>query len=146
MGSTTKIIILKAKELIYTLIFIALGIILIALLLYMFSSKDKDADSVTTDKYVPGVYSSTVNLGESTLNIQVTVDKDTISNVSVFNIDETITTMYPLLEPALDEINNQIATVNSIDDINYSSENQYTYIILNQAIKNAVEKAKAENQ
>ncbi len=142
MGSTTKIIILKAKELIYTLIFIALGIILIVLLLYMFSSKDKDITNNTTDKYIPGVYSSTVNLGESTLNVQVTVDKDTISNVSVFNIDETITTMYPLLEPALDEINTQIATVNSIDDINYSAENQYTYIILNQAIKNAVDKAK----
>lgn len=145
MRSNTKIIILKAKELIYTLIFIALGIILIALLLYMFSSKNKDTASAESDKYVPGVYSSTVNLGDSTLNIQVTVDKDTISNVSVFNIDEAITTMYPLLEPALDEINSQIATVDNIDDINYSSENQYTYIILNQAIKNAVDKAKVES-
>ena len=49
--------------------------------------------------------------------------------------------MYPLLEPALNEINNQITVVESIDDITYSKENQYTYIILNQAIKNALEKA-----
>ena len=52
--------------------------------------------------------------------------------------------MYPLLEPALNEINNQISVVDSVDDITYSKENQYTYIILNQAIKNALEQAQSK--
>lgn len=140
MGAQTKIVVIKAKEVIYTGIFLVLGILLIILLINMFGN-DKESESTTTSKYVPGVYSSTISLGENTLNVSVTVDSDTVSGVSIENLDETVTTMYPLLEPALNEINNQISVVDSVDDITYSKENQYTYIILNQAIKNSLEQA-----
>lgn len=140
MGTQTKIVVIKAKEIIYTGIFLILGILMIVLLIHMFSG-GKSEKSQTVGKYIPGVYSSTISLGDSTLNVAVTVDSDTVSGVSIENLDKTITTMYPLLEPALNEINNQISVVDSVDDITYSKENQYTYIILNQAIKNALEKA-----
>lgn len=140
MGTQTKIVVIKAKEIIYTGIFLLLGILLIILLINMFG-KGKESKTETTSKYVPGVYSSTITLGENTLNVAVAVDEDTVSGVSIENLDETVTTMYPLLEPALNEINNQISVVDSVDDITYSKENQYTYIILNQAIKNALEQA-----
>lgn len=140
MGTQTKIVVIKAKEIIYTGIFLLLGILLIILLINMFG-KGKESRTETTSKYVPGVYSSTITLGENTLNVAVAVDEDTVSGVSIENLDETVTTMYPLLEPALNEINNQISVVDSVDDITYSKENQYTYIILNQAIKNALEQA-----
>ncbi len=140
MGAQTKIVVIKAKEILYTAIFLILGILLIILLINMFG-KGKGSKAETANKYIPGVYSSTITLGESTLNVAVTVDEDTISGVSIENLDETITTMYPLLEPALNEINNQISVVDSVDDITYSKENQYTYIILNQAIKNALSQA-----
>lgn len=143
MGTQTKIVVIKAKEIIYTGIFLVLGILLIVLLINMFG-KGKESKTETTSKYVPGVYSSTITLGENTLNVAVTVDKDTVSGVSIENLDETVTTMYPLLEPALNEINNQISVVDSVDDITYSKENQYTYIILNQAIKNALDQASAD--
>lgn len=140
MGTQTKIVVIKAKEIIYTGIFLVLGILLIVVLLNMFG-KGKDDKTEITGKYNPGVYSSTITLGENTLNVSVSVDEDTISGVSIENLDETVTTMYPLLESALNEINNQISVVDSVDDITYSKENQYTYIILNQAIKNALEQA-----
>ena len=140
MGTQTKIVVIKAKEIIYTGIFLVLGIVMIILLINMFG-KNKGSESKAAGKYVPGVYSSTIQLGESTLNVAVSVDAETISNVSIENLDETVTTMYPLLEPALNEINNQISLVENVDDITYSKENQYTYIILNQAIKNALEQA-----
>lgn len=140
MGTQTKIVVIKAKELIYTGIFLVLGVLFIILLINMFG-KGKESETKTTSKYVPGVYSSTITLGENTLNVAVTVDSDTVSGVSIENLDETVTTMYPLLEPALNEINNQISVVDSVDDITYSKENQYTYIILNQAIKNSLEQA-----
>lgn len=140
MGAQTKIVVIKAKEIIYTSIFLVLGILLIALLINMFG-KEKDKKAETTSKYNPGVYSSTITLGDSTLNVSVSVDEDTISGVDIENMDEAVTTMYPLLEPALNEINEQISTVESVDDITYSKDNQYTYIILNQAIKNALEQA-----
>ena len=142
MGSQTQIVVVKAKELIYTGIFLVLGILFVILLITMFG-KDKNKDSVSAQKYIPGVYSSTITLGENTLNVSVTVDEDTISGISIENLNETVTTMYPLLEPALNEINSQISVVDNVDDITYSKENQYTYIILNQAIKNALEQASA---
>lgn len=140
MGTQTKIVVIKAKEIIYTGIFLVLGILLIVLLISMFG-KEKNEKVETTSKYNPGVYSSTITLGENTLNVSVSVDEDTISGVTIENLDETVTTMYPLLEPALNEINEQISVVESLDDITYSKDNQYTYIILNQAIKNALEQA-----
>lgn len=140
MGAQTKIVVIKAKEIIYTGIFLVLGILLIVLLINMFG-KDKAQKAETTSKYNPGVYSSTITLGDNTLNVSVSVDEDTISGVDIENMDEAVTTMYPLLEPALNEINEQISVVDSVDDITYSKDNQYTYIILNQAIKNALEQA-----
>ncbi len=143
MSAQTKIIVIKAKEIIYTAIFVILGIILIALLVHMFRG-EKQENARTAGKYVPGVYSSTISLGENTLNVAVTVDEDTVSSVRIENLDETVTTMYPLLEPALNEINRQLPVVDHVDDITYSKENQYTYIILNQAIKNALRQAAAD--
>lgn len=140
MGAQTKIVVVKAKEIIYTVIFLVLAILMILLLINMFGNGRK-RKTESANKYIPGVYSSTITLGDSTLNVAVTVDANTISGVKIENLDETVTTMYPLLEPALEEINYQIANVDSIDDITYSKENQYTYIILNQAIKNALTQA-----
>lgn len=140
MGTHTKIVVVKAKEIIYTGIFLILGVILILVLMNMFR-KDTSNNTQTTGKYIPGVYSSTITLGENTLNVAVTVDEDTINGVDIENLNETVTTMYPLLEPALNEINEQIPSLDSPDDVTYSQENQYTYIILNQAIKNALEQA-----
>ncbi len=140
MGTQTKIVVVKGKELIYTGIFLVLGIFLIILLVNMFGS-DKKIKTEKAGKYIPGVYTSVVTLGENKLNVSVAVDKDTISGVTIENLNETVTTMYPLLEPALNEINNQISVVDSVDEISYSKENQYTYIILNQAIKNALKQA-----
>lgn len=141
MGTQTKIVVIKGKEIIYTGIFLVLGILLIILLINMFG-KDTGKETKAAGKYVPGVYSSTITLGENTLNVSVAVDQDTISGVTIENLNETVTTMYPLLKPALNEINNQISVVDSVDEISYSKENQYTYILLNQAIKNALEQAK----
>lgn len=145
MGAQTKIVVIKAKEIIYTGIFLVLGILLIVLLMNMFGNEKKEKTE-TTSKYNPGVYSSTITLGENTLNVSVSVDEDTVSGVDIENLDEAVTTMYPLLEPALNEINEQISTVESIDDITYSKDNQYTYIILNQAIKNALDQATATEE
>lgn len=159
MSSNTKIIVLKSKELIYTGIFIVLGILLILLLVYMFSGDSKtDSDkkdtisssqtqeqveesTETITTYKPGVYTSELNLGGSQLQVTVTVDENTVSHVDISNLDDTVTAMYPLIQPSLDEINNQIPVVSSIDEITYSKDNQYTTIIIMEAVKQAIEPA-----
>ena len=46
MKSKTKIIVLHMKEIIYTIIFAALGILLILLLILMFHPKEQSAESM----------------------------------------------------------------------------------------------------
>ncbi len=176
MSSKTKIVVLKSKELIYTGIFIVLGIMLILLLFYMFSpDKNKSSDktkhngssgssqSVSTEAspgdlsstenmsnesvetfsgYIPGVYTSELNLGGSSLLLSVTVDASCVTGVTIDNMDETLTAMYPLVQPSIDEINSQIGLVASINDITYSSDNKYTTIIILEAVDDALEDAR----
>ena len=236
MSSKTKIVVLKSKELIYTGIFVVLGIMLILLLFYMFSpgedkSKDKKNNSTVTNNneegtepitvsptteageldesitidgattqesvisetenleaeisevesseaedleavanlqssqsneantytettvqdnsnsetfsgYVPGVYTSELNLGGSTILLSVSVDESQVTGVSMDNMDETLTAMYPLVQPSLDEINSQIGLVSSMEDITYSADNKYTTILILDAIDEALEDAR----
>ena len=141
MSAKTKIVVLHMKELIYTLIFAGLGILLIVLLLFMFLPREKDDESVPTMSYVAGVYTSSIMCGDSTVDVQVIVDESQIQSISMINLDETVTTMYPLMQPALDNISEQVLEKQSTEGITYSTDNQYTSIVLLNAIENALSKA-----
>ena len=66
MSSKTKIVVFKARELIYTGIFILLGILLILLLVFMFIPSHKSSKkSKETSGYAQGVYTSPLKLGEN---------------------------------------------------------------------------------
>jgi uncharacterized protein with FMN-binding domain len=141
MSAKTKIVVLHMKELIYTAIFVGLGILLIMLLLFMFlPKKDKD-NSVETMKYVAGVYTSSILFNDSALDVQVIVDENKINSISLVNLNETVATMYPLVEPALEEVADQIIKTQSVENISYQADNQYTTIMLLNAVENALEKA-----
>ncbi len=145
MSAKTKIVVLHMKELVITGILAVLGILLIVMLLVMFLPKNgRDGESVNTTKYNPGVYTSAVQLNESTLDVQVVVDESNINSVSLVNLDETVETMYPLMKPAMEEIAKQIVDTQSLDNITYSDSNQYTSIVLLNAVKEALEKAALE--
>ena len=142
MSSKTKIVVFKAKELIDTGIFILLGILLILLLIFMFApSKESTEKSEQTSGYIEGVYSSPLTLGDSELELQVTVKNGKPQSAALKHLDKTVKTMYPLVEPSLKEINKQLPKVESIDDIKFDDQSQYTNTILKQAIKNALKKA-----
>ena len=151
MSSNTKIIVLKSKELIYTGIFIILGILLVLLLWYMFSPK-KQADKQTTTStettttYQPGVYSTKLNIGGSNLELQTTVNEHAVTHIDIMNLDETVTAMYPLVLPSVDAINEQLAITGNLDDITYSSENQYTTVLLLDAAKQSISSAIVSQQ
>ena len=72
MSSKTKIIVLHLKELIYTGIFAALGILFIILLIIMFLPKEKKQETMSTvaqqttaNSYVPGVYTTSLILNDN---------------------------------------------------------------------------------
>lgn len=144
VSAKTKIVVLHMKELIYTAIFVGLGILLIILLLFMFLPKEEEGESVPTmHHYVAGVYSSSIMFNDNTVDVQVIVDENRINSISLVNLDDTVTTMYPLMEPAVESISKQVIEKQSTEGITYNSENQYTSIVILNAIENALSKAQA---
>lgn len=142
--SKTKIVVLQMKEIAYTGIFVALGILLIILLVVMFlPGKEENTDVSDADAvYQPGIYTTELTINNTKLQLEVAVDASHINSVSLTNVDETVKTMFPLMEPTVDAIEEQLANGTSIDDITPSEENQYTQEILLGAVKNALNEAK----
>lgn len=95
--------------------------------------------------YSPGVYTSSLVLNNSALEVQVSVDLDRINSISIKNMDEAITTMYPLMSGSIKDLENQIIASQSLENITYSSENRYTYMVLLDAINSALSKAEQSN-
>lgn len=144
MSSKTKIVVLHTKEVIYTGIFVVLAVVLAVLLFLMFG-KNKNADPASANAiYHAGVYTSPITLNDNTFDVEVKVDENHINSISLVNLSETTTAMYPLVEPALDALSSQIYTSQSTEDITYSEENKYTSMLLLEAIDNALEKARKE--
>lgn len=144
MSAKTKIVVLHMKEVIYTVIFIVLAIVLILLLVYMFGPGKKDKGAQETALYKAGVYTSSIQFEGKTLDVQVVVDEDHINGVSLKNLDESVATMYPLIESSMESISEQVCKNQSADEVSYSEENQYTSTMLLQAVKDALKKAEVD--
>lgn len=150
MSSKTKIVVLHMKEIIYTVVFLILAILMIALLVIMFGPK-KDmetaatAETAETDKYVPGVYTTAIELNDNSFDVQVTVDSNHINSIELVNLSEATTAMYPLVEPSLENLATQIYATQSTDNITYEDDSKYTSMLLLEAIKSALAKATPES-
>lgn len=142
MSSKTKIVVLHMKEVIYTAIFLVLLIILGILVFFMFcSGKSSQVSSMGTSRYTPGIYRSSLSLNNNTFDVEVTVDADRISSIHLTNLSETTAAMFPLIEPALDSLASQIYSSQSLENLDYPSDQKYTSAMLIEAIRKAVEKA-----
>lgn len=188
MSANTKIVVLRRKELLYTGIFAALGVLFIILLLMLLlPGKDTDASYGTPDSpdgtaaempdnvadlghssqfsaaedastgavldsasgpvstdntYIPGIYTTELLLGSETVNVEVIVSDHAITSVSLADPSETLTTMYPLLEPTMESLNDQLCELQDPEQVTYSAETRYTSLVLLEAVKASLEKAK----
>lgn len=201
MSANTKIVVLRKKELLYTGIFAALGVLFVILLLMLLlpgkdadtssgapdspdstaetampdnvadlgrSSQFSDAEdastgasaytgavdnagavldnvsgSVGTDNtYIPGIYTTELILGSETANVEVIVNNHAITSVSLADPSETLITMYPLLEPTMESLNDQLCEMQDPGQVTYSAETRYTSLVLLEAVKASLEKAK----
>lgn len=195
MSANTKIVVLRRKELLYTGIFAALGVLFIILLLMLLlpgkdtdasygtsdspdgtaetampdnvadtgrSSQFSDAENVSTgagadtsavldsisgsvstdNTYIPGIYTTELLLGSETVNVEVIVSDHAITSVNLADPSETLTTMYPLLEPTMESLNDQLCEMQDPEQVTYSAETRYTSLVLLEAVKASLEKAK----
>ena len=129
------------KEVIYTIIFLALAIIFGVLMFFMFGSKKSGESAATDARYTPGVYTSSIQLNNNTFDVEVTVSSDKIQSVNLVNLSESTAAMFPLVEPALDSIAEQICEKQSLEGIEYADDKKYTSIMLMSSIEDALEKA-----
>lgn len=141
MSSKTKIVVLRMKEIIYTAIFIGLGILLVMLLLFMFRPKKDSPASSSQVLYIPGVYSAALMLGTQEVNVEVAVDSDRITSISLVPLSDSVATMYPLVQPSLEHLTRQICESQSLKNLSYPEETRYTSQVLLRTIETALKKA-----
>ncbi len=145
MNTKTKIIVLHMKEIIYTAIFTALALLLIVLALVMFLPGKKSSPASGTKKnYVPGVYTASVTLNNTDLEVEVAVDESHINSIRFKNLNESVTTMFPLIQPAIEDIAEQVYEKQSLSDISLSKDTPYTSKVILDTINEAIKKAAVE--
>jgi len=156
--SQPKIMVFHLKELIYTMIFLLLGILLILLLLVMFLPKAKSSggEETTTENsasndsvqlpasedasYYAGIYTSSYILNNQTMEIEVILDENHINSIRFVNIDDTVETVSPLLLPSMEDLAVQIVTNQSFENITVPEGSEYTYQVLIEGIKATIAK------
>lgn len=139
--SKTRIVVIQMKEIIYTALLAVLAILLIILLVFIFKPKNTDDSGNAEARFNPGTYTSQLALNNTALNLEVTVDADKITSIRLVNTSEAVTTMFPLLEPALEEIESQILETQSTENLTISDNSRYTQTLLIDAIDTVLEKA-----
>ena len=156
MSGSTRIVVIPLKKLIIMVCVIAALIILAAIFIFGGSSSDAAKStgvniSTSTDtvkkntscpKYSPGVYTSSILLNGTPIDIQVTVDSDNINNIEMVNLSESVQTMYPMLNSSFDEIKTAVINNGSTDNITYNAGSKYTATMLLSAIDSALAKAR----
>ena len=90
MSSKTRIIVLHMKEVVYTIAFLILAILLGVLIYFMFGPGRSQTTSGKADSlYTPGVYRSSITLNQNTFDVEVTVDQNSIQSVELVNLSES---------------------------------------------------------
>ncbi|MGN0480586.1 MAG: hypothetical protein ACI4EV_03355 [Lachnospiraceae bacterium] len=149
--NSTKILVLRQKHLIIALIVIVLAILLLILSINGVFSGNKSAaaasnsaSSSSTTTYKPGVYTASVIINGSPMDVRLTVDENNINDIELLNVSESITTMYPLIETSFEDIKNQVIENKGTQGINFSTENTYSATTLLNAIELALNKANVQ--
>jgi uncharacterized protein with FMN-binding domain len=158
MSAQTKIVVLRMKTVIYTGLLAVLAIFLIVMLILMFSRKSssttqsspdvQDNSSVLTQSdsiYTPGRYSACLMLNGEPVELIVTVDNNHINGINFCQLSETVTASYPLIEPALDSLSQQIVEMQSIENLEIDDSMKYTQNALIDTIKTALHKASIDS-
>lgn len=109
--------------------------------LFLCSEQAKRQRRKKRKQYTPGTYTSTLTLNNTNLEVEVSVDAYKINSIRFSNLDETVTTMFPLIQPAIEEIAEQIYETQSPDSITLSEDTPYTSQLILDAVSEAVEKA-----
>ena len=136
-----KIVILKRRQLLLSAILIVIAIAIV--LIIGLGKKNTPSDNVTLEdaRYQPGLYNSDIRLSDYILHLELAVDRDCVKSVTITNLDEEILSMYPLIEPSLQAVSEQLTGGVELDAVTVSEDSKYTQMMLIEAIGSMLEKA-----
>lgn len=142
MGKT-KIIVIQLKQIIKSGLFFVLGLILIAILIFMFIPKNHSQSQNLNPSsiYTPGKYCSQIILHNKPVQVEVSVDQNQILAINLNDISKSQEVFYPLFKPTMETLAREIIHCQST---NIPTINDYaiTGKILISAVDNALQKAK----
>lgn len=146
--STTKIVVVKRKKLI--VIGVAAAAMLLLIILIAIATRGNNNDTTDMGRsgeklYTAGVYAKQVSIGDMVLNLEVLVDENHINAVDIKNVNEVMTTMYPLISPSVDAIEAQLIDDIPIEEVMISEDSMYyTQTMLLEVIGELLEQARLD--
>ncbi len=151
MSAKTKIVVLHLKELIYTGIFVVLGILFIVLLFIMFRSGDdkevpksdsQSGEESPSPSYEPGTYTSALYIDDNLIEITAELEENRIVSLTMSEMSDEMSSLYPLFEPSFETLAQQICENQSLDELTYSEDATYTSELLLEVIEGTLAQAK----
>lgn len=151
--SKTKIVVFKLKELLLTAALVLLGVAILFLVIALISIDKEGTPGVvgpaaanrdsapTSALYYPGVYTTTMEMNDTTIHLELVCDENHINSVRLINLDEAVETMYPLLTPALEDLELQLSLDVPVEELKFTEGSTYTQTILVEAIEKTLAKA-----
>ena len=151
--SKPKFVVFKLKELLLTAALVLFAVALVVLVIVLVSmgnestpklmgpSKTHDSTETSAPLYYPGVYTTSMEMNDTTIHLELVCDENHINSVRLINLDEAVTTMYPLLTPALEDLELQLSQDVPIEELKFTDGSTYTQSILIEAIEQTLAKA-----
>ena len=84
----------------------------------MFFSDGEDSGSSEQTEpaaYTAGVYTTSITMNQSPMELEVTVDADRINSIRLIHTDEAVLAMYPLVQSSVEDLERQIVSAQSLE-------------------------------
>lgn len=101
-------------------------------------------DNEMEDKqvYEAGIYIREILLANSAIKIQIFLDERNVTSVEIIEEDTVMSAMYPLIEPSIKRISEELSAGKSVDEYTFSESSYYTEKILLDAISEILQEHK----
>lgn len=131
-----RFMVIKFKELLKTVIFAILGVIIIVALIHFVAGKFSNATAL----YNPGEYSSEIALENGSISVKVTVDRKKIVAVDIVDQSEVVPVFYPLFATIGEQVADQVVSEQTAE-IEFSGGNDVTANLILDAIEEGLAQA-----
>ena len=151
--SKPKFVVFKLKELLLTVAIVLAAVTVIVLVITLVAlgkestpklpgvSEKPGSTETSAPLYYPGVYTTTMEMNDTTIHLEMVCDENHINSVRLINLDEAVETMYPLLTPALEDLELQLTLNVPVEELKFTEGSTYTQTILVEAIELTLAKA-----